>query len=176
MEKIASQLAESAATWYAVAMQKTDYLPLRERLYAVPQKMGERIDYLLTQEWTVKEPKDEELKALKVTREEYIEAGKEANAEKKSWLEQNRATIEQKWEALVVDNNGDEDKILSIASTDVAGVVLKRGIASARRNRVKAYHKGWTEAWSDLGSLATFEERLLEAWHREGGKDDDLIE
>jgi hypothetical protein len=176
MEQIATQLAESAATWYNVAVHKTDLLPLRERLYAVPQKMSERIDYLLKDEWEVKEPKKEELEAYRISREEYIEIARAENKRKQSWLNEHRAEIETRWEALIVDNDGEEDPKLVPASTDIAGVILKKGIASARRSRVKALVGGWSEARSDLGALATFEDALTIAWKREGGRDDDLIE
>jgi hypothetical protein len=179
----ALRIAQSAAAWYKAAWDRHDTLPPREQLFADPQKMGDRINFLLKQEASNAEPSEGYLTAIGVTLQEYKEVGKEEDREWKSWLEQNRAEIEQEWERMVssvpytrtVDllstalGNGVQ---WSLASGKIATVLLNRYWGKIRKQRIKALRNGWQDAGGEIKLLTEAEKALVEAIRREREDDE----
>jgi hypothetical protein len=172
-EEVALRVAESAADWYTVALQRLETLPIKEQMYATPQNVEGLIEFLLKQE--AQEPTKELLEAVGVTAEQYREVAAQALKEQKNWIEANRADLEVRWEALITNSDGRQSKNLIVAATEVAGRVLSK-MDRIRASRLKAFVRGWTDALGELALLKEYEKRLFAAWKNEGGRDDDLIE
>jgi hypothetical protein len=179
----ALRIAESAAAWYKAAWDRHDTLPPREQLFADPQKMGDRINFLLKQEAPQEEPDEEYLAAIGVTPQEYKEVGEEEDRKWKSWLAENRATIEQEWNQMVASVPYTREVDLTsvqlgtgpqwgVASARIAMIFVTKHLTKIRKQRIKALKNGWQDAGGEIKLLTKVEKALVVAIRREREDDE----
>jgi hypothetical protein len=180
----ALRIAQSAAAWYKAAWDRHDTLPPRDQLYANPQTLEGFIDYIMQSEPKQENPSDELLEAIGVTREEYMEVAEEEERERRTWLEEHRAELEEKWNSIVaaVPYTRDIDVTSvqlgtgaqwGVASARIAEVLITKYYERIRKQRIKAFRRGWIDAVGELKLLSEYEKALVAAIKRE--RDDDLL-